>query len=142
MSTRSASLEFDEELRARIDARYRRFSESERSVELDPAEEARRVADHPGIFFQDGPTGRRAAVRGTGLDVWQIVDTVQGGAGSQDDAIDELATSLELTPAQIRVALRYYASYPEEIDAQVRLNDDLAAELEMAWLRQQGLPTR
>lgn len=91
---------------------------------------------------QDGAAGRRAAVRGTGLDVWQIVDTVQDGGGPREDAIDEMAVSLELTPAQIRVALCYYAAYPEEINAQIRLNDDLAAELELAWLRQQGLPTR
>jgi uncharacterized protein (DUF433 family) len=29
----------------------------------------------PGILFADGPTGRRARVAGTGLDVWEVIAT-------------------------------------------------------------------
>ena len=38
----------------------------------------------PGIVFADGPAGRRAAVGGTGLDVWEIVATWRAGVGFID----------------------------------------------------------
>jgi len=70
----------------------------------------------PGIVFADGPTGRRAVVASTGLDVWEIVATWR--EGQQDD--EELRRNYPwLTDAQLRSALEYYKLYPQEIGARL-----------------------
>jgi uncharacterized protein (DUF433 family) len=79
-------------------------------------EEAIRMRRASGVIFADGPTGRRAVVAGTGLDVWEIVATWHGGS----DDFDQLRRNYEwLTEPQLRAALAYYKLYPDEIDARL-----------------------
>ena len=78
--------------------------------------EAVRMRRAPGILFADGPTGRRAVVAGSGLDVWEVIAAWQEGEGDFED----LRRNYEwLTEAQLRSALRYYELYPEEVDARL-----------------------
>lgn len=78
-----------------------------RNIELPPV---------PGIVFQDGPTGGRAVIAGTGLDVWEIIAAWQEGGRD----FEELRQGYDwLSDAQLRAALRYYELYPEEIDARL-----------------------
>jgi uncharacterized protein (DUF433 family) len=80
---------------------------------LSEALKMRRV---PGIVMVDGPTGRRAVVAGSGLDVWEIIATWQ--ACGHDEA--PLAQHYPwLTQPQLRAALAYYQLYPEEIEARL-----------------------
>lgn len=81
-------------------------------------EEGLRMDDHPGICFADGPAGRRARVAGTGLDVWEVVETVLDNDGSAAEAADYLAIAEPL----VRNALRYYADFPFEIDDWIAAN--------------------
>lgn len=75
-----------------------------RNIELPPVS---------GIVFKDGPTGERAVIAGSGLDVWEVVATWK--ESGRDFA--ELCQSYDwLSEAQLRAALRYYELYPEEID--------------------------
>jgi len=37
---------------------------------------------HPLIQFVDGPSGRRASLIGSGLDVWEVIATVRDNDGS------------------------------------------------------------
>jgi len=39
-------------------------------------DEAMRMAEHPGVIFRSGPTGRRAALAG-GPDVWEVIRAVK-----------------------------------------------------------------
>src|SRR5580704_12634931 len=39
-------------------------------------DEALRMAEHPGIIFRSGPTGRRAALVG-GPDVWEVIRAIK-----------------------------------------------------------------
>jgi uncharacterized protein (DUF433 family) len=79
----------------------------------DPGKEAARIRRAPGILFVDGPTGRRAVVGGSGLDVWELIAAwLEGGR----DFGDLRRNYHLLTDAQLRSALRYYELYPEEID--------------------------
>ena len=48
------------------------------SVARDLLVEAVEMKNCPGILFADGPTGRRARVSGTGIDVWEIVAAFKG----------------------------------------------------------------
>jgi len=72
----------------------------------------------PGIVFGDGPSGRRAVVAGTGLDVWEIVATWRAGA---EDFGQLRGNYGWLTEPQLRAALAYYELYPQEIDARLEL---------------------
>jgi uncharacterized protein (DUF433 family) len=83
---------------------------------LDEAVRARRC---PGIVFTSGPAGRRATVAGTGLDVWEIIATYR--ALGRDER--RLARTYHwLTEPQLRAALAYFESYPEEIETRLRQN--------------------
>ena len=78
--------------------------------------EALKMRRVPGIVMVDGPTGRRAVVAGSGLDVWEIIATWQ--ACGQDER--QLAQNYPwLTQPQLRAALAYYALYPDEIEARL-----------------------
>ena len=79
----------------------------------------------PGIIFADGPTGRRARVSGTGIDVWEIAAAFKE-AGENYTELQKVYHWL--SEPQLRSALSYYALYPEEIDARVMRNKDLTLE--------------
>lgn len=81
--------------------------------------EAAKMRRCPGIIFADGPTGRRARLAGTGLDVWEVIATYQ----SLDRDRGRLqATYHWLTEPQLRAALGYFATYPDEIEQQIARN--------------------
>ena len=85
--------------------------------------------DHPGIHFVDGAMGRRPAVMGTGLDVWEIVAVAKDNAGS----VEETAAYLEIDPRSVETALRYYGSNRPEIDDWLTRVRDLADREEATW---------
>ena len=68
--------------------------------------------EHPGIHFVDGPLGRRPAVLGSGLDVWEIVEVAKDNGGSVTDT----AAYVEIGPRLVESALRYYGAHHDEID--------------------------
>jgi hypothetical protein len=99
-------------------------------------EEALRLVEHPGIVFRDGPAGRRPGLAASGLDVWEVVETVSDNAGSVPDA----AGYLEIAQHLVASAMRYYAAYPGEIDAWIAANRELAdRELELFERQRQRL---
>ena len=79
----------------------------------------------PGIVFADGPSGRRAVVAGSGLDVWEVVRAWK-------EAGEDLAALREefawLAEPQLRAALAYYELYPQEIDARLAREDAWSPE--------------
>jgi uncharacterized protein (DUF433 family) len=121
----------------RLDARAHQISESRTGLAERYLEEGLRMDDHPGIGFADGPTGRRAVLTGTGLDVWEVIGTVRQSRGS----VTAAAKYLELAPAQVRSAVRYYAAFPAEVDdmlgrqARAAEQEEEAAHRERAAMR-------
>ncbi|MBJ7599295.1 MAG: hypothetical protein DLM67_19705 [Candidatus Nephthysia bennettiae] len=97
-------------------------------------DEGLRRERHPGIVFRDGPAGRRAAIEGRRLDVWQVMETVWASDGS----VDEAADYLRLRPDQVLAAVSYYTEFPEEIDDWVRSNHEQADRLRALWEREQA----
>ena len=90
------------------------------TIAKDLLSEAVKMHRCPGIAFADGVTGRRARVSGTGLEVWEIIATYK----SVKNNFERLLKAYHwLTEQQLRAALGYYASYPEEIDRQIKLNE-------------------
>ena len=83
--------------------------------------EAARMRRCPGIVFADGPTGRRARIEGTGIEVWELVAVYL--ALDRDE--QRLSATFDwLTERQILAALGYYRAFPEEIDELVEANRD------------------
>jgi uncharacterized protein (DUF433 family) len=75
--------------------------------------------------------GRRPAVIGTGLDVWEIIEVVKDNACS----IDETASYLEVDPRFVEAAARYYGSNREEIDDWIARARELAEREEAKCAR-------
>lgn len=73
-------------------------------------EEAVRTRRFAGIGFRGDDANRGPWVIGSGLDVWEIIQML-------DDfgSIAQLATETQLNERQIRLAIAYRESYPEEI---------------------------
>lgn len=78
--------------------------------------EALRMRRVPGIVFVDALDGRRAAIAGTGLEVWEVVATYKG-VGEDYSTLREHYEWLG-EPA-VRAALSYWELYPDEIEERI-----------------------
>jgi uncharacterized protein (DUF433 family) len=83
-------------------------------------EEAIKMREFPEILFASGPTGRRATFR-RGPDVWEVLEPYVI-AGLSWEAL--CSSYPELDESLLRTAVRYYESYPEEINARIQANSD------------------
>jgi uncharacterized protein (DUF433 family) len=119
----------------RLEARAHQIRETRTGLAERYLEEGLRMDEHPGIGFADGPAGRRAVLLGTGLDVWEVIATVKQSRGSQLAAGDYL----ELPPAQVRAAVRYYAAYQDEIDEFLAHRDAAATAEHESSLRERAI---
>lgn len=101
-------------------------------------EEGLRMAEHPGVVFKDGPSGRRAALA-FGPDVWEIVKVLREIDERGEAAVGAAAEVLALPQARVRAAMHYYADYPDEIDAEIDEADRVSTTAEQAWRTEQRL---
>jgi uncharacterized protein (DUF433 family) len=117
MATRVRDLSIPDELDREISRESAERSTTWSGMAAELLDEALRMRRAPGVVFVDGPAGRRAAVAGTGLDVWEVVATWRASAEDFDQLRQNYAW---LTEPQLRAALAYYELYPREIDARLR----------------------
>ncbi|HLY62167.1 MAG TPA: DUF433 domain-containing protein [Terriglobia bacterium] len=89
------------------------------TVANDLLDEATRMRRYPGIVFGHGPTGRRARIAGTGIDVWEIIANHKS-IGHRFERLQKAYP--QLTEAQLLAALNYYRSFRAEIDRRIRAN--------------------
>ncbi|MDQ6774340.1 MAG: hypothetical protein M3024_15385 [Candidatus Dormibacteraeota bacterium] len=101
-------------------------------------EEGLRHDRHPGVVFRDGPAGRRAVVVG-GPDVWEVITAARTARERGDAAVTALASRLGLPADRVRIAIHYYAEYPDEVDRFIALVDQEAERLKEAIDRQNRL---
>lgn len=113
------TLRLPEGTRQRLADRAGRSGVAERALAQRYLEEGLRHDAHPLIHFLDGPSGRRAALVGRGLDVWEVVATVRANDGSIKEAAEYLTLPLGLVEA----AVSYYGEYREEIDREIERNE-------------------
>lgn len=92
-------------------------------------EEGVLMDEHPGIHFVDGPMGRRPAVIGTGLDVWEIIEVLGDNEGSAESA----AAYLEIDPRLVQVALAYYGDNREDVDSWIARVHEINQREEQKW---------
>src|SRR5438046_511384 len=96
-----------------LDARAAEGGESGNALAQRLIEEGLRADRHPLIYFRAGAAGRRPALVGSRLDVWQVIETLRGHGGD----VSATAEYFEIPEAKVRACRSYYAEFPEEIDA-------------------------
>jgi hypothetical protein len=101
-------------------------------------DEGLRMADHPGVIFKDGPSGRRAALA-YGPDVWEVIKFLREVDERGPAAIDAAAEVFAVDSSRIATATSYYGDYVSEIDAEIADADEASARAETAWRVQQQL---
>lgn len=101
-----------------VEREARRTRRSKGAIIEALAEEGIRMRRFPGIAFR-GPDGdRRAWVVGSGLDVWEIIESYK----DYGESLERLLADSDVAERLIRLALLYYQAYPAEIDAAVMAN--------------------
>ena len=122
MTTIQKSIRLPEEAVKEIEALASGTGKDFSGIARDLLIEAVKMRRCPGITFADGPTGRRAKIAGTGIDIWEFIATFKG----LGENYDQLKKAYHwLSDQQIRSALSYYALYPNDIDERIHRNDDI-----------------
>src|SRR6266849_4309565 len=135
--TTPLSIRFTPSLLARLRQRARAMTgASAAGLAQRLIDEGLRMADHPGVIFKDGPSGRRAALA-YGPDVWEIVKFLREIDERGPAALDAAAEVLAIDASRIAIAMSYYTAFPDEIDAEIAEADDASARAEEAWRVQQ-----
>jgi hypothetical protein len=140
MSSRQFSARLEASVIDRLERRGTRAGLNKSRLAERYIDEGMRMEDHPGVVFRDGPTGRRAGLAG-GPDIWEVIAAVRASDLDGEDVVAAVADWANLTPTQLRSALRYYAAYPEDIDGRIARNVQEADAAEQLWRSEQHVPT-
>jgi uncharacterized protein (DUF433 family) len=123
------TLRFQTGVSERLRAQAQRAHVAPRTLAQRYVDEGLRHEAHPLIRFADGPSGRRAALVGSGLDVWEVVAAVQ----ENDNDLEQTAALLEIPTGLVQAAAAYYGEYREEVDAEIALNAEEWERGYTAW---------
>jgi predicted transcriptional regulator len=123
---RPTSFRFSEDLLERLDQEAHASHSSVTALAATLLDEGLKTRRFPGVVYREGPAGRRAGVIG-GPDVWEIVRDVRNASGAGERRLQAVAKGADLSPAQVRLAVDFYAAHPAEIDDRINA-DDKAAE--------------
>src|SRR5579859_4994600 len=137
--TTPLSIRFDPRLLARLRRRAESVTGSSVSALAQRLiDEGLRMADHPGVIFKDGPSGRRAALA-FGPDIWEIIKFLREVDERGPGAIDAAAEVFAVDTSRISTAISYYGDFADEIGAEIAEADEASARAEAAWRVQQQL---
>ena len=125
MARRHMTLELKSETARQLDAASRGTGQTPAELAEALLEDGLRMRAHPGIVFRSGPAGRRPGLAG-GPDIWEVVRVLRAVRPQGQGALRRAADLTGLTTGQVEIAARYYAAYPEEIDAWLRRVDEEA----------------
>ena len=104
------------------------------------------MSEHPGIVFRPGPAGRRPGLV-AGPDVWEVVRAIKSARAHEPDLNEEdllalVAGNTGVPLRLIRVAVSYWASYPDEVNAEIAAAESAEDAAEDAWRRERQLLAR
>lgn len=135
---RPTSFRLDEALLDRLDQAARDGGTSVTSLVASLVDEGLKTRDFPGIVYRDGEVGRRAGIVG-GPDVWEIVRAVKETPGKGEQRIRRLAEELLMPVGRVRLAVDFYAAFPEEIDGRIAADAAEAQRIEEMVARRERL---
>ena len=113
----------------RLERRAKSTGTPARTLAAIYVDEGLRRDDHPMIGFVAGETGRRAALTGTGLDVWEAIACVRDNGNDISATADYLGIAAGLADA----AVLYYGEFQDEIDAEIDLNHAESTKALAQW---------
>lgn len=118
------SVRFTRATDSMVEEEARRTRRSKSAIVESLTEEAIRMRRFAGVGFRGDDAARRPWVIGSGLDIWEIIQML-------DDlgSIERLVEETQLSEPQVRLAIAYRESYPEEIAEAVAQNRRTATEL-------------
>jgi hypothetical protein len=93
-----------------VEAEAKRTRRSKSAIVEALTEEAARTRRFAGIGFRGEDAARRPWVIGSGLDVWEIIHMLEDFGSSEI-----LIQQTQLSDRQVKLAVAYRDSYPEEI---------------------------
>jgi uncharacterized protein (DUF433 family) len=129
MPRSTTSLRLDDDLREQLAIRADAERMSLTALVERLLREGLAAADHPGIVFKPGSSGRRAALAG-GPDVWEIASALRRTSGRESRRIATVAKEFGIHERQVATALNYAAANHDEIEARIRANDAALDEAE------------
>jgi hypothetical protein len=135
---RPISIRFSDELHSRLKRHADQAGKRLSTVAQQAVDEWLAMAEHPGIVFRDGPTGRRAALPG-GPDVWEVASVLGQQGGSPNKRVAATAKHLGRSTREVEVAADYWAAHRDEIDARIAANLEAADRELAAWERRRAL---
>jgi uncharacterized protein (DUF433 family) len=133
--TVSRSFRLTSSLVETLQERARERGESANALAERLIDEGLRREEHPLIVFRDGAAGRRAAILGTRLDVWQVIETLRASSNS----VAETAAYFEIPEPWVQAAVRYFAAYPDEVERFAERVKAVAEREHELWRRQQAV---
>ena len=81
---------------------------------------------------------RRAVVVG-GPDVWEVIAAARSATERGHELIEALAERVGVPSERVRLAIRYYAEYPDEVDRFIAMVEEEAERLEQTLERERRL---
>lgn len=123
--SRPTSFRLPEELLERLDAEASTSGTSATALVTSLLDEGLKIRRFPGVVYRGGPAGRRAGLA-IGPDVWEVVRAVRTASGKGDQRLRRIADESGLTVDQVRLAVDFYAAFPEEIDARIAADEEAA----------------
>jgi len=138
------SIRFDEDVIARLSAYVAEHPGTSQSSAANLfVDEALRMAEHPGVFFRDGASGRRAVIV-AGPDVWEVIRAIRLTRAAEpdldaDETLALVMTNTGVSERHLRIAINYWSAYPDEIDAKVADAERVEKLYEEQWRRGEGL---
>src|SRR4030067_158641 len=84
--------------------------------------EAAKMRRGPGVLVAEGPSGRRARIEGTGIEVWEVIASYLA-LGKDEKRLKKAYAWL--SDRQLLAALGYYRAYPKEMEDLVDANRDM-----------------
>lgn len=138
VTVKPLSIRFSDDLYDRLKRHADRSGDPLSTVAQQAVSEWLTMAEHPGVTFRSGPTGRRAALA-AGPDIWEVAAVLVQQDGSADDRLGAAAEHLGLPRQHVEIAADYWAAHRSEIDSRLATNlEDADREL-AAWERRRAL---
>jgi hypothetical protein len=135
---RPTSFRLSEELLDRLDREAAAAETSTAALVSSMLAEGIATRRFSGVVYRDGPTGRRAALVG-GPDVWEVVRDVRTAKGRGEKRLAAVASNSGLTLPQVRLAVDFYTSNPDEIDRRIELDEQEAQRVQALIERREQL---
>jgi len=138
--TRPTSFRLSDDLLERLDTEAAATGTSVSALVVSVLDEGLKTRRFPGIVYRDGPAGRRAGLLG-GPDVWEVVRAVSGMAGQGEQRVRRVAAERALPAERVRLAVDFYAAFPDEIDARIAADEVAARQARALIERRERLMT-